>query len=81
MGTVIGLRHTLPMIRWLLFGLVILSLAGCYSKQEESEALAAADKVHSKLQAGDFTSVYQEAGPGFKKAMDESSFVNGMARL
>jgi hypothetical protein len=66
---------------WLLLGFILLPMAGCYSKQDESYALKATERVHSQLQSGDFATVYQEAGSGFKKATDQSSFETAMTRL
>jgi hypothetical protein len=66
--------------RW-LFTLLVLFAASCYSKQDEGDALTAAAKIHSQLQNGDFVTVYKEAGPGLRQAIDETSFVVAMGHL
>jgi hypothetical protein len=66
--------------RLFLLLLTVLLAVGCYSKKDEEDAFKAAERVHSQLQSGDFSSVHREAGPGVKRAMNESSFVEGMRR-
>ena len=45
------------------------------SPQDQTDARAAAQLVLSRLSAGDFAEIYQDASPGFKKIGTEAQFV------
>jgi hypothetical protein len=51
------------------------------SPQDKTDARAAAARFHSQIQAGDFSAIYKESAPGFKKFGTESQFVSSMQDL
>ena len=64
--------------RGVLIVLLLMLLTGCQSKQEEKETLESAARIHSQLQRGDFSAIYEEASPILRKEMEESVFVAGL---
>lgn len=49
--------------------------AAVASPQEQTDARAAAQLVLAQLTAGEFSKIYQDASPGFKKIGSEAQFV------
>lgn len=68
-------------IRWLLLAITVLFFAGCYSKQDEGDALKVASRIHSQMQTGDVSGIHREAAQSFRQAMDESTFVSTMRQI
>jgi len=68
-------------VRLSVFALVLLALGACYSKQDEGQALKAAEKIHSEFQNGDFRGVYKESAQGLKQAVSESGFIDSVGRI
>lgn len=48
---------------------------GCGVEEEFKQAKTIADRVHVQMQAGDYVSIYQQAGPGFRSSGSEAQFV------
>jgi len=69
------------LIRWFLFAAVVLVFAGCYSKQDEGDALKVASRIHAQMQNGDFSGIRKEAAPSFRRAMDEATFFSSMQAI
>lgn len=63
------------------FIVAVLIFSACYSKRDEADALNAAAQIHAHLQAGEFRAIHKQASQGFRRAMDESTFVSGMTQL
>lgn len=61
--------------------LTSLSLAGCSSEQDRTEAMAAAERIHSFVRKQDFASIYRESSDGFKQDGDESRLVESMKAI
>lgn len=60
---------------------LILTTSGCSNQQDRSDALKAADRIHSFVKKQDFASIYRESSDGFKQEGDESKFVEGMKAI
>ena len=61
--------------------LTTLALAGCSQEKDRSDALKAADRIHSFAKKQDFASIYREASDSFKQEGDESNFVESMRAI
>jgi hypothetical protein len=72
------MRILLPM---LLASTLILTTLGCSNQQDRSDALKAADRIHSFVKKQDFAAIYRESSDGFKEDGDESKFVEGMKAI
>ena len=60
---------------------LILTALGCSNQQDRSDALKAADRIHSLVKKQDFAFIYRESSDGFKQEGDESKFVEGMKTI
>jgi hypothetical protein len=63
-----------------VFLFIALSI-GCLSSNDLEDAKAAASKVHSQMQSGDYASIYRESAPRFKSVGSESQFVSKMQEV
>jgi hypothetical protein len=57
---------------------LILTTLGCSNEKDRSDALKAADRIHTFVKNQDFASIYRESGDSFKQEGDESKFVENM---
>lgn len=60
---------------------LVLTALGCSNEQDRSDALKAADRIHSFVKKQDFASIYRESSDGFKQEGDESKFVESMKTI
>lgn len=61
--------------------LTTLSFAGCSNQQDRTEAMAAAERIHSFVRKQDFAPIYRESSEGFKQDGDESRLVESMKAI
>jgi hypothetical protein len=65
-------------LRYLKSISIILAVGfiGCSSSQDKTAAGDLAQRVHSRMQSGDFATIYKESAPRLKSASTESEFVD-----
>jgi hypothetical protein len=61
--------------------LTTVALAGCLNQEDRTEALTAAERIHSFVRKQDFASIYRESSDGFKQNGDGSRFVASMEAI
>jgi hypothetical protein len=60
----------------LLFSLsAVIGFSACDFAKDQSDAKAVAERVHSQMQAGDYSTIYKESAPYFKTIGTEAQFV------
>lgn len=70
-----------PLALPLTMVLTALTLAGCSQQKDRSDAVRAADRIHSFVKKQDFASIYRESSDTFKQEGDESKFVENMKAI
>jgi hypothetical protein len=60
---------------------LILTTLGCSNEQNRSDALKAADRIHTFVKQQNFASIYRESSDSFKQDGDESKFVENMKEI
>jgi hypothetical protein len=70
----------LRLLQILLATTIVLHFA-CNTRQDQADALNAAEKIHAQIKNVDFQSIYRESDDTFKAAGDESKFVEHMKRI
>ena len=61
--------------------ILALILIGCNNQADETDALKAAERIHSLITKHDFSSIYRESSDSFKAAGDEARFVEAMEKI
>lgn len=71
------------LMRILQITLMILALLliGCKNQADETDALKAAEHIHSLITKQDYSSIYKESSDSFKAAGDETRFVEAMQKI
>ena len=56
--------------------ILAVGFVACNSSQDKTAAENLAERVHSRMQSGDFATVYKESAPRLESASTESDFVD-----